>query len=88
MLCCANRVFAHSRFSAGGYDAIWLLVFDPPKKHKKILTPVACVEILWGRREEKDVTPLSAEESNMKGIQVEQLGEVPGLQLAISTAGN
>jgi phosphomevalonate kinase len=73
---------------AGGYDAIWLLVFDPPKKHEKILTPVACVEILWGRRKEKDVTPLSAEESTMKGIQVEQLGEVPGLQLAISTARN
>lgn len=76
------------RFSAGGYDAIWLLVFDPPKKHEKIPTPAACVEILWGRREEKDVTPLSAEESTMKGIQVEQLSEVPGLQQAISDARN
>ncbi|KAF9792672.1 phosphomevalonate kinase [Thelephora terrestris] len=73
---------------AGGYDAIWLLVFDPPKKHGHILTPVACVEILWGRREKKDVTPLSAEESTTKGIQAEQLDEVPGLREAISTARN
>lgn len=81
-------VFTHSRLSAGGYDAVWLLVFDPPTKHDKIPTPVACVEILWGRREEKDVTPLSAAESIMKGIQVEELGEVPGLQQAISAARN
>jgi len=73
---------------AGGYDAIWLLVFDPPKKHDNILTPVACVEILWGRREKKDVTPLSAEESTTKGIQAERLDEVPGLREAISAAGN
>ena len=82
------HVLTRPRFSAGGYDAIWLLVFDPPKKHEKILTPVACVEILWGRRKEKDVTPLSAEESTTKGIQVEQLSEVPGLQRAISAAVN
>ena len=82
------RVLTRLRFSAGGYDAIWLLVFDPPTKHEKIPTPVACVEILWGRRKEKDVTPLSAEESITKGIQVEQLGEVPGLQQAISAARN
>lgn len=68
---------------AGGYDAIWLLVFDPPKKHEKILTPTACVEILWGRRDQKDVTPLSARESITKGIQAEQLDEVPGLREAI-----
>jgi len=73
---------------AGGYDAIWLLVFDPPKKHEKIPTPVECVEILWGRRKEKDVTPLSAAESTTKGIQVEQLDEVPGLQQAISATRN
>jgi hypothetical protein len=59
-------------------------VFDPPKKHERIPTPVACVEILWGRREEKDVTPLSTEESTTKGIQVEELGGVPGLRQAIS----
>jgi len=69
---------------AGGYDAIWLLVFDPPKKHGKIPTPVECVEILWGRREKKDVTPLCAEESTTKGIQAEQLDEIPGLREAIS----
>ncbi|KAF9648569.1 Phosphomevalonate kinase [Thelephora ganbajun] len=73
---------------AGGYDAIWLLVFDPPRKHEKIPTPAACVEILWGRREEKDVTPLSTEESVTKGIQVEELYKVPGLQQAISAARN
>ena len=65
-----------------------MLVFDPPKKHENIHTPVACVEILWGRRKKKDVTPLSAEESTMKGIQAEQLGEVPGLRQAISAARN
>lgn len=81
-------MLTHSCFEAGGYDAIWLLVFDPPKKHEHIPTPVACVEILWGRRGKKDVTPLSAEESVTKGIQVEQLGDVPGLQQAISAARN
>jgi phosphomevalonate kinase len=82
------HILTHPHFLAGGYDAIWLLVFDPPKKHGEIPTPVACVEIMWGRREKKDVTPLRAEESTTKGIQVEQLDKVPGLREAISPVQN
>lgn len=83
------HVLTHLRFQAGGYDAIWLLVFDPPTKHDTIHTPVACVEILWGRRKKQDVTPLRAEESvTKKGIQAEQLHEVPGLLKAISHVQN
>jgi phosphomevalonate kinase len=71
---------------AGGYDAIWLLVFDPefPKAAKEEdETPLKRVERVWLGWTELSVSPLSAAESQERGVRVEQLGTVLGLEQAV-----
>ena len=64
---------------AGGYDAIWLLVCDPPNCPPEEL-PATRVERVWGSYKGLDVSPLLASESVAKGVRVEQLDEVKGLK--------
>ena len=67
---------------AGGYDAIWLLVCDPPNCAAEEL-PSARVERVWGTYKGLDVSPLLAAESAAKGVRVEKLQEVVGLEAAL-----
>ncbi|RPD62114.1 Phosphomevalonate kinase [Lentinus tigrinus ALCF2SS1-7] len=63
---------------AGGYDAIWLLVCDPPNCPSEEL-PASSIERLWSTYKGLDVSPLLATESVAKGVRVEKIDEVPGL---------
>ncbi|KAF7321306.1 Phosphomevalonate kinase [Mycena kentingensis (nom. inval.)] len=67
---------------AGGYDALWLLVFD-----SETLTgekPVHRIENVWAGYTKLDVSPLSAVESMAKGARVEEPASIPGLEAAIA----
>jgi phosphomevalonate kinase len=64
---------------AGGYDAIWILVFDPSGCPPEDL-PSSRVESLWAGWKTLDVSPLSASESSAKGVRAEKLEDVPGLK--------
>ncbi|TBU31556.1 phosphomevalonate kinase [Dichomitus squalens] len=64
---------------AGGYDALWLLVCDPPNCPREEL-PSARVERVWSTYKDLDVSPLLASESIAKGVRVEKLEEVKGLE--------
>ena len=63
---------------AGGYDAIWLLVCDPPNCAAEEL-PATRVERVWSTYTGLDVSPLLAAESVAKGVRVEAFDAVPGL---------
>ncbi|KAI1796392.1 phosphomevalonate kinase [Ganoderma leucocontextum] len=64
---------------AGGYDAIWLLVCDPPNcPHEEL--PSTRVERVWSTYKGLDVSPLLAAESAAKGVRVETLDDVKGLK--------
>ncbi|KAI0779733.1 Phosphomevalonate kinase [Fomes fomentarius] len=63
---------------AGGYDAVWLLVLDPPNCAREEL-PSVRVERVWSTYKGLDVSPLLASESVAKGVRVEKLQEVRGL---------
>ncbi|KAH7888589.1 ribosomal protein S5 domain 2-type protein [Phlebopus sp. FC_14] len=58
---------------AGGFDAIWLLLFEPSKE------TLPRVEAVWSRSETLDATPLLATESKDGGVRIERLEDVPGL---------
>ncbi|KAI0036886.1 phosphomevalonate kinase [Vararia minispora EC-137] len=62
---------------AGGFDAIWLLVCDPPEDLPD-MRPLSRIERLWSSK--AGVTPLLAEESDRPGLCIESLAEVPGLK--------
>lgn len=66
---------------AGGYDAVWLLVFQPPSHPT---TVVDKIENVWANYKELDVSPLSASESMAKGTRLEVLDDVKGLKDAIA----
>ncbi|KDQ53490.1 hypothetical protein JAAARDRAFT_136908 [Jaapia argillacea MUCL 33604] len=81
---------------AGGYDAIWLLVCDPPYSPSSLpgtptktsfsekQTPLHRVERVWTTWKGLSVSPLSAVESTAKGVKViEDVNEVFGLREAI-----
>ncbi|KAF7792390.1 hypothetical protein EIP86_003427 [Pleurotus ostreatoroseus] len=68
---------------AGGYDALWLLVFDPVDCPPTEL-PAHRVEALWGAWTGLRVSPLSAVESTGRGVRVEDIDGVPGLKEAIA----
>ncbi|KAF9222526.1 Phosphomevalonate kinase [Gyrodon lividus] len=63
---------------AGGFDAIWLLVFEPSDGTSE---PLHAVEKLWERY--PNVSPLLATESKDKGAKVEELEKVTGLNDAV-----
>ncbi|KAF7967857.1 hypothetical protein HWV62_32868 [Athelia sp. TMB] len=62
---------------AGGYDAIWLLVFETPAGGA---SAVQRVEKVWSEYTALDVSPLSSKESVAKGARVERLEDIPGLK--------
>ena len=64
--------------TAGGYDAIWLLIYDHPDVTYAD-SPLKCVENLWMSWEKLNVSPLSATESHAQGVRLEHLMDVPGL---------
>ncbi|CAL1707563.1 unnamed protein product [Somion occarium] len=68
---------------AGGYDAIWLLVFDPADCPIEEL-PSTRVQGVWSSWKGLDVSPLLASESKEKGARVEDLNAIPGLQDAVN----
>lgn len=77
--CSATRATAdRQRRTAGGYDATWVLVFDPADLAAEQL-PSSRVEALWRAWPALRVSPLSAGESVAKGVRVEELGAVRGL---------
>src|SRR5688572_14743972 len=55
-----------NEFTAGGYDAIWLLICDPVSCAPD-QSPLERVEHWWSRYAELNVSPLSAKESLAKG---------------------
>ena len=71
--------------TAGGYDAIWLLVCDPvdcsPDQR-----PTERIEHVWSIYEELNVSPLSSSESTTHGIRLEKLEDVPGLMDTVLNA--
>ena len=64
--------------AAGGYDAIWVLAFDPAGG-AEAEQPAARVAALWAGWRELRVSPLRAAESAAGGARVEGLADVPGL---------
>jgi len=71
---------------AGGYDAIWVLVLDPPQSAvtKDDEKPLHHVETVWASWTKLDVSPLSASESFDKGFRLEKIDDVPGLRGILS----
>lgn len=70
---------------AGGFDAVWLLVCEPPEDTPGI-TPLARIERLWtgpGTRF-PGVAPLLAQESKAQGVALENIDAVPGLAAAVA----
>ncbi|KAL0066272.1 phosphomevalonate kinase [Marasmius tenuissimus] len=63
---------------AGGYDAVWVLVFDPVDKQGQ--QPAERIDSLWSTYKELDVSPLSATESKAKGIHLEDVNAIRGLK--------
>ncbi|KAG8970325.1 phosphomevalonate kinase [Tulasnella sp. 419] len=56
---------------AGGYDAVWLLVFDTPTMPEGVISPLTRVETVWANWKEMNVSPLSSTESLERGARVE-----------------
>ncbi len=69
--------------TAGGYDAIWLLVCDTTTTRPD-QSPLERVENIWSGYKELSVSPLSSKESLAKGIRLEALDDIPGLSAAIA----
>ncbi|KAI0051178.1 Phosphomevalonate kinase [Auriscalpium vulgare] len=68
---------------AGGFDAVWLLVAEPPLPIYGI-PPVQLIERLWS--EYKGVSPLLSTESRAQGVILEDLDAIPGLKDAVSAS--
>ncbi|KAI0256085.1 ribosomal protein S5 domain 2-type protein [Lactifluus subvellereus] len=68
---------------AGGFDAVWLLVCEPPEGTPGI-PPLARIERLWTGF--PGVAPLLAKESKAQGVALERLDAVPGLAAAVASA--
>ena len=72
-----------SSFTAGGYDAVWVLVLDPRTATDAEEMPLHRVERVWAGWKDLDVSPLSATESFEKGLRLERVSLVPGLADAL-----
>ena len=66
---------------AGGFDAVWLLVCEPPEDTPG-LPPLPRVERLW--MDFPGVAPLLAQESKAQGVTLERLDDVPGLAAVVN----
>lgn len=70
---------------AGGYDAVWVLICDP-ETSKYEQTPLERVEHIWSIYKELSVSPLSSKESFAKGIRLEEIRDIPGLEEVLNTS--
>lgn len=68
---------------AGGYDAVWLLVCDPPSSNPD-KSPTEKIEYFWSQYKELSLSPLSAKESLAKGARIESFDGIPGLKAAVA----
>jgi phosphomevalonate kinase len=68
---------------AGGFDAVWLLVCEPPEDTPGI-PPLPRIERLW--MSFPGVAPLLAQESKAQGVTLEKLDNVPGLAAVVNGA--
>ncbi|KAH9998520.1 ribosomal protein S5 domain 2-type protein [Russula compacta] len=68
---------------AGGFDAVWLLVCEPPEDTPGI-PPLPRIERLWSGF--PGIAPLLAQESKAQGVALEKLDDVPGLAAAVAAA--
>ena len=75
--------FLRIRTTAGGFDAVWLLVCEPPEDTPGI-PPLPRIERLWTGT--PGVAPLLAQESKAQGVALESLDAVPGLASAVAAA--
>ena len=75
---CSER-FGLTFPTAGGYDAIWVLVCDPESCDPD-QSPLERIEHIWNNYKELNVSPLSSKESLAKGIRLESVNDIPGLQ--------
>ena len=73
------------RSKAGGFDAVWLLVCEPPMDTPGI-PPLPRIERLWSGF--PGVAPLLAQESKAQGVALEKLDDVPGLAAAVAAAAH
>jgi hypothetical protein len=69
---------------AGGFDAVWLLVCEPPEDTPGI-PPLPRVEHLWATSF-PGVAPLLAQESKARGVTLERIDDVPGLAAVVNAA--
>lgn len=74
----AFESYLNQSSQAGGYDAVWLLVFVHPDITYEE-GPLSHIERLWMSWKKLNVSPLSATESHAKGLRLEQSEDVPGL---------
>ena len=77
------RIFPFPTTTAGGFDAVWLLVCEPPEDTPGI-PPLPRVERLWTSF--PGVAPLLAQESKARGVTLESLDDVPGLAAVLNAA--
>jgi len=68
---------------AGGFDAVWLLVCEPPEDTPG-LPPLPRVERLWTSF--PGVAPLLSQESKVQGVAFDSLEDVPGLAAVVEAA--
>jgi phosphomevalonate kinase len=68
---------------AGGFDAVWLLVCEPPEDTPGI-PPLPRIERLW--QSFPGVAPLLAQESKARGVTLERIDDVPGLAAVVNAA--
>jgi phosphomevalonate kinase len=66
---------------AGGFDAVWLLVCEPPEDTPGI-PPLPRIERLWTSF--PGVAPLLAQESKARGVTLERIDDVPGLAAVVT----
>ena len=79
---CAHALSKCPPHTAGGYDAIWLLVCDPVEAEPDI-PPFNRVERVWSSYTALDVSPLSTTESLAGGACLEDLEAIPGLKQSV-----
>jgi phosphomevalonate kinase len=70
--------------TAGGFDAVWLLVCEPPEDTPGI-PPLARIDRIW-TTSFTGVAPMLAQESKSQGVAIENLDTVPGLASAVAAA--
>ncbi|KAF8274552.1 Phosphomevalonate kinase [Lactarius quietus] len=69
---------------AGGFDAVWLLVCEPPEDTPGI-PPLPRIERLWSTSF-PGVAPMLAQESKAQGVAIESIDTVPGLASTVAAA--